>query len=169
MTAFSNQAYPADLEGPINANEIRPELREIPEGIVLRSKTPRGYQVVFKPKEEYKCFTTLEWNSMGFVITDYRWFFNYSLKLEAKLEVRQKQITNRQEQIVDFKKQITLLTDSQKFLQQMLNAEHKMLVQEKEKQAKNNRRTKFTNGLHWGVHGLQLVINSVLTIILATK
>lgn len=55
-------------------------------------------QTVFKPREEYKLFTVPEWSQMAHLITDYRWFYWYTERLEAKLKLMEMSIQNLESQ-----------------------------------------------------------------------
>lgn len=67
-------------------------LREVPRGVTLRPRDDRDRPTVFRPAEEYKCFTTPEWVQLGAIVVDYRWFFQYSGNLELKLQAREGEV-----------------------------------------------------------------------------
>lgn len=79
---------------------IRPEaMIEVPAGIILRPRTESGTRTVFRPSEEYKCFSSDEWASMGHLVTDYRWLWYYAIQMETKTALLGKEIGNLQLQL----------------------------------------------------------------------
>ncbi len=80
---------------------VRPaELIDVPQGMVLRRKDKKGRRIVFRPDQEYKCFTTPQWVTVGHMITDYRWLWYYAIRLETKVELRDQEIGNLELQLV---------------------------------------------------------------------
>lgn len=96
------------VDGGIAEERVRPdELIDVPQGIVLRPRTEGGARTVFRPSEEYKCFTSPEYGSVGHLVTDYRWLWYYAIQMETKVALLQKEIGN-------LELQITVLKDSEK-------------------------------------------------------
>lgn len=66
---------------------------------MLRPKDERGRRTVFRPEEEYKCFSTSEYVIIGIIINDGRWLYDMKLKLELKLELKNNEVANLEQQI----------------------------------------------------------------------
>ena len=74
-------------------DRVRPSiLVDVPTGMVLRPRDDEGRRVVFRPDQEYKCFTTSEWSDVGHLVTDYRWLWYYAIQMELKAELLGKDI-----------------------------------------------------------------------------
>lgn len=55
---------------------------------------------MFRPDQEYKCFATEGWATMGHIITDYRWLFYYAIRMEHKAALLEQETGNLQLQLV---------------------------------------------------------------------
>ena len=119
LTVFCAAVSPASADDnePVEVTrETRPaEMIEIPAGMTLRPRDDAGKRVMFRPDQEYKCFTAPEWKTMGNLITDYRWLWYYAIRLETKVMLREMEIGNLELQIV-------LLNDSVDVTQRGLDA-----------------------------------------------
>lgn len=118
------------------SDQIRPpEIIEVPAGMVLRPRGDDGSRTVFRPDQEFKCFTAPEWAQMGHLITDYRWLWYYAIRMETKAALLDKEIGNLQ-------LQLTVLRDTEETTRRglesmtsLLDKEHgaRLQMQSKEK------------------------------------
>ncbi len=104
---------------------VRPkELVEVPEGMILRPREEQGPRTVFRPKQEYKCFTAEEWGTVGHLITDYRWLWHYSGRMEMKIALFQKEIGNLELQLTIQKDNEAIVRRGFESMTGLLDKEH---------------------------------------------
>lgn len=117
------------------ADNVKPEhVYDVPSGVTLYPKTEKGYQAVFKPEQEYKCFTAKEYQTIAHIIIDYRWFWVYATNLELQLGLKTKEVTNLGQQMQLWKEKYTLMSGEKDFLGGLFDAEHEQrLLLEREK------------------------------------
>lgn len=92
--------------------------------MVLRPKSDEGQRVVFRPDQEYKCFTVDEWGSMGHLITDYRWLWYYAIQLELKTELLNRDVGNLELQIVILRDSVDVTQRGLESMTALLDKEH---------------------------------------------
>jgi hypothetical protein len=141
----------------------RPELRvKMPKGLELLPKDERGRKVIFRPNQQYRCYTIGEYAQVADFIVDYRWFFSYSQKLELKLQKKQVEIGRLEEINAEHKDRIEELEHDVRFNAALFDQEHALRLSEGVMRTKRER-------LFWIVGGSLLVANVVLGIGLAAK
>jgi hypothetical protein len=95
--ASADEGGDADA-GPTES--VRPEeLIEVPAGMILRPKAEDGARTTFRPDQEYKCFTAVEWSQMGHLVTDYRWLWHNAILMEKRSLLLEQQIGNLELQL----------------------------------------------------------------------
>jgi len=133
LTVFFAAVSPvsADDNEPVEVTrETRPvEMIEIPAGMTLRPRDDAGKRVVFRPDQEYKCFTAPEWKTMGGLITDYRWLWYYAIQMELKAELLARDIGNLELQIVILNDNVDVTQRGLDSITGLLDKEHNYRVQ----------------------------------------
>lgn len=110
------------------ADDVRPGLLyDVPDGRILEPKKN------FWPKEEYICFTAPEYNTISHIIIDYRWFWDYSLKLEAELKIYRAEVDNLNTQLAIWQKNLEIAENGRREIGDLFDLEmrNKLKLQKK--------------------------------------
>ena len=146
---FSGAAAADEQE---TGDQVRPSLRQVPPGVTITLNDKDGWNKFvdnIREKKEYKCFETEQWEEVGHLIIDYRWFFDYSLKLEHQLELRRKEIVNLESQIGTLKIMLSKEDEGRRFVGSLFEKEHQYRMKlETEKE--------LSSWLHWAGHILSV-------------
>lgn len=104
---------------------VRPaSLRTVPDGLVLRVRDDSGVRTVFRPSEEYKCFSVAEWGQMAHLVTDYRWLWHYAIQMETKAALLQGQVDNLEIQMTVLRDSLDVTRNGLDTMTGLLNKEH---------------------------------------------
>jgi len=104
--ALADEDVDGGVDGGMSADPeaVRPAaLIDVPPGVVLTPRDENNRRTTFRPEQEYKCFPVDQWIQLGNLITDYRWFWYYSMRLESKIALLESQIGNLEIQLVIWK------------------------------------------------------------------
>lgn len=96
-----------------------------PVGFVLYSKDITGRQVVFKPQEDYQCFSRDDWARMAHLINDYHWLWDYSIGMNIIASKYQEQIGDLKLQVSNWEKMADRMNESRLMVGDLLKKEEK--------------------------------------------
>ncbi len=127
------------------ADDVRPEaLISVPAGVVVEKDgldmTLRAMRSAVRGGAEFQCFASPEWKIMAGLITDYRWFWEYSLRLEHVVELKNQEVKLLRKQGVIWQKALTVADEGRAFASRMVEEERKYRLK---LDLKNRLRTRF--------------------------
>jgi len=140
---------------PAYADDPRPEEQYEP---------PRGITKKFSG-EEYKCFNTSEWRTLGIIINDYRWFWVWSGIVLDRENERLKEISILTQQKEELKIALDRVNDNRQLLKDSVVGQQKALS----KINQDFKKLQKKEWIRWGVTAVVAVLFGVYVVVDKSK